>query len=244
VQFEIDFPTIRKITAEELRQARKEIAERGSLAAYRSSLERHELRLAAAPDAATLACRSGCSWCCYFSVDVRAVEVLNILAFMEREFSSQERARIAEEIEFNKSALEKLSEIDRVRQNLKCPFLFSGRCSIYSVRPQTCRNYHATDSSGCKQSYEEPENLDIDPDFAPLTYQIGGAHVDAFSEAMSEAGYDVAAYELSTALSAAMSNLSEVKQRFEAKLKPFVALQGNEVPAEFMDDFAEDHGIG
>jgi hypothetical protein len=29
-------------------------------------------------DAHTLACKNGCFWCCYFTVDVRAVEVFSI----------------------------------------------------------------------------------------------------------------------------------------------------------------------
>jgi Fe-S-cluster containining protein len=71
------------------------------------------------------------------------------------------------------------------------PILNEGRCTVYAARPQSCRNYHATDVAGCRQSYEEPENLDIDPDFAPGVYQAGGAHVEAVSTAMREAGYDV-----------------------------------------------------
>ncbi len=87
----------------------------------------------------------------------------------------------------------------------KCPFLREGRCAFTPLAPQSCRNYHATNVAGCQQSYEEPDNLDIDPDFAPYVYQAGGAHVEAFSNAMSEAGYDVNAYELNGALDAALS---------------------------------------
>ena len=55
---------------------------------------------------------------------------------------------------------------------------------------------------------------------------------------MSEAGYDVAAYELNSALHAALQDPSGSKQRFEAKLKPFANLQGVEVPVEFLDDLS------
>jgi Fe-S-cluster containining protein len=241
MEFKIDFPTVRKVTTEELGHARNEIAALGVVGAYRQSLARQDTRLARAPDADKLACRAGCSWCCYFSVDVRPVEAFNIVGYMERELSADDRKRIRREIEFNSSLLEKLSDNERVQRNVKCPFLLAGRCSIYSARPQTCRNYHATDATGCQKSFEEPENLDIDPDFAPLTYQIGTAHVDAFSEAMSEAGYDVAAYELNSALQAVIANETESRRRFEAKLKPFAGLQGNEAPAEFLDVISDQH---
>jgi hypothetical protein len=111
-----------------------------------------------------------------------------------------------------------------------------GRCTIYAARPQTCRNYHATNAAGCQKSFEEPDNLDIDPDFAPLVYQTGGAHVDGFSKALLEAGYDVSAHELNTALAAAMVEPVAARQRFEAGAQAFTSLQGADVPLEFAEE--------
>jgi Fe-S-cluster containining protein len=121
-----------------------------------------------------------------------------------------------------------------MKRNVKCPFLREGRCSIYSVRPQTCRNYHATSAVGCQQSYENPDNLDIDPEFAPLVYQAGGAHVDAVTAAMREAGYDTNVYEMNNAIDVALSEPG-ARERFEAKLPPFMRVSGDEVPPEFED---------
>ena len=129
----------------------------------------------------------------------------------------------------------RIAELERMKRTRPCIFLAAGRCTIYPVRPQTCRNYHATDAAGCRQSFEEPENLDIDPEFAPLVYQAGGAHVDAFSRAMQHAGYDVAAYELNIALEAAIEQ-PQSRERFEARLAPFDGISGEEVPTEFMEE--------
>jgi Fe-S-cluster containining protein len=232
VEIEIDEGLVRGIVAQETAQAAAEIEQLGPIAAYENSRDRHDARISAAPDSHTLACKNGCFWCCYFTVDVRAVEVFSILDFMERELSQEEQARVRREIETNSTLLQGLSELERMRRNVKCPFLAAGRCTIYQARPQTCRNYHATDATGCRASYEQPDNTDIDPDFAPLVYQAGGAHVDAFSSALQESGYDTCAYELSTALAAAMND-SEARSRFTAKQKPFPTLTGNEVEPEF-----------
>ncbi len=78
-------------------------------------------------------------------------------------------------------------------------------------------------------------SIDIDPEFTPLVYQAGGGHVEAFSKAMQDAGYDVAAYELNMALAAALLE-PQSRERFEAKQPPFTRLVGEEVPPEFMDD--------
>lgn len=230
----LDEQLVQGIVAAETRQASADIDRLGPIAAYEASRGRHDARLSAAADAHTLACKSGCFWCCYFTVDVRAVEVFSILDFMQRELSADEQARVWREIEANSVLLQGLDDMDRMRRNVKCPFLAQGRCSIYEARPQTCRNYHATDVTGCRASYERPDDTGIDPEFAPLVYQSGGAHVDAFCTALQARGYDVDAYELSTALATA-GKQPDARARFEAKWPPFPTLSGTAVPTEFLD---------
>ena len=234
MEFSLDLPFIRDILTRERELALGEIRSLGVVPAFVNSQQRHDARIASAPDVGTLACGAGCSWCCYFTVDVRAVEVFRILDFVEQTFTAEEKTRVYSEVRANRALLEQLDEDERVTRNLKCPFLSAGRCTIYAARPQSCRNYHATNVAGCQQSYEEPGNLDIDPDFAPYVYQAGGAHVEAFSTAMSEAGYDVNAYELNGALDVALSDPA-ARGRFEARVPPFTRLAGEEVPPEFDD---------
>lgn len=232
MEFTLDIPLIRDLLERERAQATEEIREAGPMRALANSLERQDARIAAAPDSGALACRAGCAWCCYFTVDIRAVEVFGILDFVERRFTPDEKRRVYAEIHANSETFRNLGEVERVTRNVKCPFLMEGRCGIYATRPQSCRNYHATDEAGCRQSYEEPENLDIDPEFAPGVYQAGGAHVEAFTAAMRAAGYDVNAYELNCALNAALAE-RRARERFESKLKPFTEIDGEEVEPEF-----------
>lgn len=234
MEFFLDFSLIRNILEQESQRACDEIRALGVLRALESSQQRHDARIAAAPDVGTLACRAGCTWCCYFTVDVRAAEVFRILDVVEQLFTPAEKAQVYAEVRANSAELRKLREGERVTRNLKCPFLSEGRCTIYAARPQSCRNYHATNVAGCQRSYEEPDNLDIDPDFAPGVYQAGGAHVEAFNNGMRDAGYDVNVYELNCALDAALSDPG-ARERFESRLKPFTGLSGEEVPAEFDD---------
>lgn len=234
MEITIDVALVRAILAEEAERARAELRSVGPLRALGASQSRHDARIAAAPDVGTLACREGCTWCCHFSVDVRAVEAFRILEFIERELDAATRARIEESIRVNSATLRHLDEMERMRHNVRCAFLDEGRCLIYPVRPQTCRNYHATDAAGCRQSYEDPDNLDIDPEFAPYVYQAGTAHVDGFSRALRAEGFDDRVYELHAALEAALDNPA-AQVRFAAKAEPFPTLCGREVPEEFAD---------
>ena len=234
MEISLDLAFVRGVLAQEHARAQEEISTVGVLRALENSRIRHDARIASAPDVGTLDCRLGCTWCCYFSVDIRAVEAFSILDFVERTFTADEKARVYSEIRANSAAFANLGESARMRRNVKCPFLNEGRCTIYTARPQSCRNYHATNVAGCQKSYEEPDNEDIDPDFAPYVYQAGTAHVDAFSTAMREAGYDVNAYELSCALDAALSDPA-ARERFESRLPPFTHLSGDDVGVEFDD---------
>ena len=234
MEITLDVPLIRDILRREYDQARDEIRDLGAIRALERSRQRHDARIAAAPDVTTLACSTGCAWCRYFTVDVRAAEVFAILDFVEQSLTPGEQARVQAEVRANSALLRGLDDGQRVTRNVKCPFLADGRCVIYAARPQSCRNYHATNAAGCQQSYEDPENLDIDPEFAPVVYQAGGAHVEAFSTAMHDAGYEVDAYELNSALEAALAEPG-ARARFESRQAPFAGLSGEEVVAEFDD---------
>ncbi|MBL8270211.1 hypothetical protein, partial [Steroidobacter sp.] len=84
MEISVDVPFVRSVLAEEQQRAGEEIRDVGVVQAYENSRLRHDARIAAAPDVSTLACRAGCTWCCHFSVDVRAVEAFSMLDFVER----------------------------------------------------------------------------------------------------------------------------------------------------------------
>jgi Fe-S-cluster containining protein len=231
----IDFVRVRRLMAEEYAQARKDIRAAGPLAAYERSQQRHDQRLASAEDVSSLACKVGCSWCCHFTIDLRPVEVFRILHFVEQTFDPAERERLRHQLAENRDITASLDEMQRMQSNIQCPFLVEGSCGIYAARPQTCRNYHATNAAGCRKSFEEPDNLEIDPEFAPIVYQTGGAHVEAFAKAMRDEGYDVDAYEMNIALSAALEEPQAI-ERFLSRRKPFNDLAGDEVPEEFNEE--------
>src|SRR5277367_1824252 len=109
MEFTLDIPLIRDILEQEHALARDEIRDLGVLRALEYSQRRHDVRIAAAPDVGTLACRAGCTWCCYFTVDVRAVEVFRILDFVELTFSPEQKARAYAEVHANSMALSKLN---------------------------------------------------------------------------------------------------------------------------------------
>jgi len=234
MEFDLDVPAVTEVLRDEYASVRGGLAISGPAAVLTGSHQRHDERLRRATDAPSLACRAGCSWCCYFTVDIRAVEAFRIVDFIDRDLDEAERRRVRAEIEANRAILKSLDEDQRYRRNLKCPLLRDGTCVAYAVRPQSCRNYHATDADGCRRAFEDPSDVDIDPEFAPGVYQAGAAHVEGFAAALSDGGYDSDVYELNLALSAALRD-PLARERFERREKPFLDLRGYAVESEFDD---------
>jgi len=234
MEFTIDFELVRRLAKSEYQLARQEITTLGIAEAFNNSLQRHDAQLAGASDNTTLACKAGCSWCCHFSIDIRPIEAFNIIDFMRKTFDSKRIAQIHNELVANHKVLSELDDEARMRLNIKCPFLVEDRCSIYFARPQTCRNYHATDSAGCKQSFEQPDNMDIAPEYAPITFQTGAAQVDAFAKATQDGGFVMDVFELNSALLEVLENPDATWQRFIKKQSPF-HIAGYDIPLEFMD---------
>lgn len=116
----------------------------------------HSIRLFESVNAlpTPLACSPGCDYCCHNQVEVTPPEALLIGNYLEKQFSPRELGRLLEKLEYNLSVRSGKSKIEvaRIRQELPCPFLRQGNCSIYAVRPLVCRAMHALDASQCKQA--------------------------------------------------------------------------------------------
>jgi Fe-S-cluster containining protein len=233
VEITIDFEAVRAVLRDEYERMSAETRALGPLRALVLSQQRHDVRLATATDAHTLSCREGCSWCCHFRVDVRSVELVQILRFVREHLPAEEQQRLFRSVSERAELIATLSEEEHLGTNIACAFLTDGRCSIYSVRPQTCRNYHATRVDGCRQSFDDPQNSDIDPEYAPGVYQAGGSHVDAVASALKDAGFDVSVHEMHTGLAAIWQTPDAAAHRFEMGRAPLENAHSFEPETEF-----------
>lgn len=99
-----------------------------------------------------ISCKKGCSYCCHIQVSMSEREGDVIMDYMSKknmEFSDEEKERIEEQSKFTEEqALEYMLSPHR-----KCVFLKDNLCSIYTVRPFSCRNYYV---------FSEPELCNTD----------------------------------------------------------------------------------
>jgi len=112
--------------------------------------------LARAP-AGAVACKAGCDHCCYQSVGVTALEALAIAAHLRTTLSTEALGAVARHVAETYRATRGLSTAERFSPNHPCVFLEAGRCSVYEVRPLSCRGMNSLDAGECATRLREPE---------------------------------------------------------------------------------------
>ena len=107
-----------------------------------------------------IACKNGCSWCCYKQVEVSPLEVFAITNYIENRHEKFE----IDDLKFRLAELDKitngLSPLSRLKETLPCAFLVDNSCSIYEVRPLACRGGNSIDADLCRRHVEDLDSVE------------------------------------------------------------------------------------
>jgi hypothetical protein len=83
-------------------------------------------------------------------------EVLHIAAAI-RDRTSTDQAAIRDRIAAHRTAVAGLDNAARRLTVVPCPLLHDGRCSVYPIRPMSCRGWNSLDVRACEAHYLDPE---------------------------------------------------------------------------------------
>lgn len=132
----------------------------GVIAAARTMMEATsrlaEGFLARAP-AGSVACGAGCDHCCYQSVGVTPPEALAIVDHVRKTRPGPALDALAAHVAALYRATRGLSSAERFSPDHPCVFLEGGRCSIYEVRPLSCRGMNSLDATECASRLRDPQ---------------------------------------------------------------------------------------
>jgi Fe-S-cluster containining protein len=107
--------------------------------------------------AGSVACRAGCDHCCYQVVGVTPPEALAIVDHLRRTLSHEELERLREHVTALFERTRGLSDAERFSPAHPCVFLRAGSCSVYEVRPLSCRGMNSLDATECATKLRDPE---------------------------------------------------------------------------------------
>lgn len=167
-----------------------------------------------------LVCRAGCSLCCWLRVDATAPEVFLIAETLRAELPPQELQALRERLASHAEAVSRMTVLEHATRNVACPLSRDGWCSVYAVRPHTCRRHHSQDLAACQFTYDHPDDL-----------KFPGAHHRELFDGLTEAmgmhaavyeyfGFDDTVYELGSALEEALADPA-CWRRWRRKKKAF-----------------------
>jgi Fe-S-cluster containining protein len=107
-------------------------------------------------------CKSGCDFCCYNQVELSTLEALLLGNFLVARFSQESLQLLLERVKTSlaRRAGKTKVQLAAMRNELPCPLLEDGHCSIYEVRPLMCRAMHSLEVDACRQEFVHP-NLNL-----------------------------------------------------------------------------------
>jgi hypothetical protein len=168
------------------------------------------------PTGHTLACRSGCSYCCHYHVYVTAPEALAIAEHLAGLPASQQSVYL-ERLRSNSARARELGKDAHIQTNVACAFLSSeGTCDIYPLRPSACLRHHSYDVTPCRVTFEDPPNPAQNP-MSPVRHVMSDAFHAAATTAASQQGFDITRYEMSGAVLEAATNRASPKRWKDGK---------------------------
>ncbi len=156
-----------------------------------------EITRSAAP---RLACCEGCSLCCWLRVDLFAHEVFLIARHIRAQFSTEDLMSLMVRLKSHAERVLPLSPFEHATQNIQCPLLVHGRCSVYEMRPHSCRRHHSKDFAACQFTFDHPTDLEFPGAHDRELFQRLSQAMKSGVEIYAQSDFDCTIYELGTAL--------------------------------------------
>ena len=152
-----------------------------------------------------VACKRGCSHCCYQRVTITAPEAFAIAAHIRAD-----RDKVARVLQTHQQT-KGLNEDQRRRARIPCPLLSDDACSIYAARPIGCRGAMSLDVNACIAAYVELKDNGIP---MPLDHiKTMNVMRMMLCAAMTLVPLPIAGFELIGAVAAALSENAEQRWR-------------------------------
>jgi hypothetical protein len=180
------------------------------------------------PPAAPPACRPGCTYCCHQNVAVSPPEALAIARHLRTTLTSSELAGVIWRVAGTTSRLRNTGRRERFLLRVPCLLLSKGHCTVYSLRPLTCRGDNSLDAGVCAAAFDDPASTG---DRAPVEYPpqraIASGLLWGTVDALGEAGLEGGPLELTRALAVALEREDAAEAWLRGE-RPFHSAQWRE----------------
>jgi len=155
------------------------------------------------PNQPTTDCRPGCDACCHLYVMIPPGVAEAIGAYLVKHLASSALAELKLELERAASAAEAAADPTILRR--RCPLLgVDGRCTIYAVRPLTCRAFTSRSAAACHHLAFGPNGAATTISQNPSQFRVYIEATKALEQAALAHGQPTQQVELAKGLLAAL----------------------------------------
>jgi predicted O-linked N-acetylglucosamine transferase (SPINDLY family)/Fe-S-cluster containining protein len=166
--------------------------------------------------AALPACRAGCSHCCQRPPEATVAEVIAAVRFVESSFDATKREALNGRLGAYKEATTPFRPEKLEESREACPFLDGNLCSIYTVRPLSCRGFNSVDVSVCEEIAKGEKPAQARPILATQLGIVSAIRVGSRLGMLFEA-IDPALLDLGIAAKIALDNPAAVDDALDGK---------------------------
>lgn len=191
-----------------------------SVAVLAQLMEHFAATAAQIPIPEDVACRSGCTYCCHTRVSTSIPEVLVIADSLRHSWTDEQLTCLSARVQQLCQQGQPQDQHWWHASQTACPFLSdtSGLCTIYPIRPFTCRSHHSLSREDCRCGYESRRADEI-PCY-PLLRRMIDLYSSAFILALRQ--HNLASYQVALvpALNLALND-PQIGQHWLAGDDPF-----------------------
>ncbi len=150
------------------------------------------------------ACGPGCPHCCVLNVAALLPEAIVIADWLRQRCDHAEIDRLLQQLADHCCWVRWMEDEERIRRGAACPFLdTAGNCSIYPVRPLSCRGVASLDRTVCERAFAT--TCSEDDRTVPADLLRRAVHEAAFislAQSLSDCGLCARSIELGTGVRA------------------------------------------
>jgi Fe-S-cluster containining protein len=155
-----------------------------------------------------LACSEGCSFCCRgTAVLAQAVEVLAIGAHLRKTRTEEQLVELRTRVDSMLTRVRDQDASQRAEGKEPCPLLDveKGACTVYEVRPTSCRSYNSCDAERCREAFDAALTNPVLP-MNPILFQATHASGFGLMVATELTSREVGPYELVNGLATVLAD--------------------------------------
>jgi hypothetical protein len=170
----------------------------------------------------------GCTACCHLHVVALPSEVLAIAKHVAREFSDEAREALRQRMNTHIDATHGLDAEQRRNLRLACPLLVEDRCSVYPVRPISCRGWNSLDRGLCDADLADPSR-GIGARLNLTQYVLAGRVAEGLAAASHALGLEHRRLDLVRGLQTALADVGTAERAWRAGADVFGEAVNDEV---------------